>query len=196
MSRFSKLSHALWCCQYHIVYLQSFGIACYVVLWARKCTIASTYFAGRLGCVIIELNVQPDHVHLLVKIPPKVSISDFMGSVKSQTAIRLLKKYSTILPRQKERRIVERHLQPDHVQMLLLIPPKYSVSNVVGYMKGKIGDLHRAKFPWTKEKLQRDAFWARGYFVSTIGADEAMVRAYIHNQEQEAQRIEQLNLFK
>jgi len=50
-------------------------------------------FAGRLGCEIIELNVQPDHVHLLVKIPPKVSISEFMGSVKGQTAIRVFKKY-------------------------------------------------------------------------------------------------------
>jgi putative transposase len=50
-------------------------------------------FAGRLGCVIIELNVQQDHVHLLVKIPPKVSISEFMGSVKGQTAIRVFKKF-------------------------------------------------------------------------------------------------------
>ena len=100
------------------------------------------------------------------------------------------------LARQKESRIVEGHLQPDHVHMLLLIPPKYSVAHVVGYMKGKSAIYIARNYLGQKKNYNGMHFWARGYFVSTVGADEAMVRAYIRNQEQEDQRIEQLNLFK
>ena len=100
------------------------------------------------------------------------------------------------LARQKESRIVEGHLQPDHVHMLLLIPPKYSVAHVVGYMKGKSAIYIARNFLGQKKNCNGMHFWARGYYVSTVGADEAMVRAYIRNQEQEDQRIEQLNLFK
>ena len=93
MSRFQKLSHVLWCCQYHIIWVPKFR---YRVLRGPVCEEVHNcihVFAGRLSCEIIELNVQPDHVHLLVKIPPKVSISEFMGSVKGQTAIRVFKKF-------------------------------------------------------------------------------------------------------
>ena len=100
------------------------------------------------------------------------------------------------LARQKESRIVEGHLQPDHVHMLLLIPPKYSVAHVVGYMKGKSAIYIAHNFLGQKKNYNGMHFWARGYSVSTVGADEAMVRAYIRNQEQEDQSIEQLNLFK
>jgi len=100
------------------------------------------------------------------------------------------------LARQKESRIVEGHLQPDHVHMLLLIPPKYSVSHVVGYMKGKSAIYIARNYFGQKKNYNGMHFWARGYFVSTVGADEAMVRAYIRDQEKEDQRIEQLNLFK
>jgi len=100
------------------------------------------------------------------------------------------------LARQKESRIVEGHLQPDHVHMLLLIPPKYSVSHVVGYMKGKSAIYIARNYLGQKKNYNGMQFWARGYFVSTVGADEAMVRAYIRDQEKEDQRIEQLNLFK
>ncbi len=100
------------------------------------------------------------------------------------------------LARQKENRIVEGHLQLDHVHMPLLIPPKYSVSHVVGYMKGKSAIYIARNYLGQKKNYSGMPFWARGYFVSTVGADEALVRAYIRNQEQEDQRIEQLNLFK
>ena len=101
------------------------------------------------------------------------------------------------LARQKESRIVEGHLQPNHVHMLLLsIPPKYSVAHVVGYMKGKSAIYIARNYHGQKKNYNGMHFWARGYFVSTVGADEAMVRAYIRNQEQEDQRVEQLNLFK
>ena len=93
MSRFSKLSHVLWCCQYHIVWVPKFRYRVLRGPVGEEVHNCIHVFAGRLGCVIIELNVQQDHVHLLVKIPPKVSISEFMGSVKGQTAIRVFKKF-------------------------------------------------------------------------------------------------------
>jgi len=93
MSRFQKLSHVVWHCQYHIVWVPKFRYRVLRGPVAEEVFNCIHVFAGRLGCEIIELNVQPDHVHLLVKVLPKVSISDFMGSVKGQTAIRVFKKF-------------------------------------------------------------------------------------------------------
>ena len=93
MSRFQKLSHVLWCCQYHIIWVPKFRYRVLRGPVGEEVHNCIHVFAGRLGCEIIELNVQPDHVHLLVKIPPKVSISEFMGSVKGQAAIRVFKKF-------------------------------------------------------------------------------------------------------
>ena len=94
---------------------------------------------------------------------------------------------------QKECRIVEGHLMPDHVHMCISIPPKYAVSNVVGYIKGKSA-IQIARLFGRKQNFTGENFWARGYFVSTVGLDEAMVRAYIRQQEQEDARYEQLRL--
>ncbi len=100
------------------------------------------------------------------------------------------------LARQKESRVLEGHLQSDHVHMLISIPPKYAVSQVVGYMKGKSA-IHIARTCLGQRKNYSGmSFWARGYFVSTVGADEEVVRAYIREQEQEDHRVEQLQLFK
>ena len=100
------------------------------------------------------------------------------------------------LARQKESRVLEGHLQPDHVHILISIPPKYAVSQVVGYMKGKSA-IHIARtYLGQRKNYGGMSFWARGYFVSTVGADEAVVRSYIRDQEQEDQRLEQLQLFK
>ena len=100
------------------------------------------------------------------------------------------------LARQKESRVLEGHLQPDHVHMLISIPPKHAVSHVAGYMKGKSA-IHIARtYLGQRKNYTGMSFWARGYFVSTVGADEAVVRSYIRLQEQEDQRLEQLNLFK
>ena len=100
------------------------------------------------------------------------------------------------LARQKESKVLEGHLQPDHVHILIAIPPKYAVSQVVGYMKGKSA-IHIARnYLGQKKNYTGMHFWARGYFVSTVGTDEEVVRAYIREQEKEDQRIEQLLLFK
>ena len=97
---------------------------------------------------------------------------------------------------QKESRIEEGHLMPHHVHIMIAIPPKYAVSQVVGYIKGKSA-IHLARVYGERERNSvRQHFWARGYFVSTVGRDEELIRAYIRNQEQEDQRLEQLNLWR
>lgn len=100
------------------------------------------------------------------------------------------------LAEQKECRIEEGHLMPDHVHMLLKIPPKYAVSQVVGYIKGKSA-IHLARvYGERKRNFVGQSFWARGYFVSTVGRDEAVIRAYIQTQEVEDKRLDQLQLLR
>jgi len=100
------------------------------------------------------------------------------------------------LAQQKESRIEEGHLLADHVHMMSAIPPKYAVSQVVGYIKGKSA-MHLARvYGERKRNFVGQHFWARGYFVSTVGRDEAVIRAYIKQQEQEDARLEQLNLWR
>jgi len=100
------------------------------------------------------------------------------------------------LAQQKESRIEEGHLMPDHVHMMIAIPPKYAVSQVVGFIKGKSA-IHLARvYGERKRNYVGQHFWARGYFVSTVGRDEAVIRAYIRHQEREDQRLEQMNLLK
>ena len=98
------------------------------------------------------------------------------------------------LAAQKESKIIEGHMMIDHVHMMISIPPKYAVSQVVGFIKGKSA-LHLARvYGERKRNFVGQHFWARGYFVSTVGRDEAVIREYIRNQEKEDQRLEQLNL--
>ncbi len=99
------------------------------------------------------------------------------------------------LAMQRESRIEEGHLMRDHVHMLVSIPPKYSVSQVVGYMKGKSA-IHIARtFMGKPRNFTGESFWARGYFVSTVGRDEQQIREYIKQQDQEDQRIDQQTMF-
>ncbi len=99
------------------------------------------------------------------------------------------------LAEQKESRILEGHLMSDHVHMLIAIPPKYAVSQVVGFIKGKSA-IHIARgYGERRRNFVGQSFWARGYFVSTVGRDEGTIREYIKNQEQEDTRLEQLNLW-
>ncbi|MGV1037966.1 MAG: IS200/IS605 family transposase [Candidatus Nanopelagicales bacterium] len=98
------------------------------------------------------------------------------------------------LARQRESEIEEGQMMSDHVHILISIPPKYSVSQVVGYIKGKSA-IHIARtYMGRQRNFTGEHFWARGYYVSTVGLDESVVRQYIQNQEAEDQRLEQLNL--
>jgi putative transposase len=96
----------------------------------------------------------------------------------------------------KESRVEEGHLMQDHVHMLISIPPKYAVSQVMGYIKGKSA-IHLARvYGERKRNFTGQHFWARGYFVSTVGRDEEMIREYIRHQEEEDKRIDQMNLWR
>ena len=100
------------------------------------------------------------------------------------------------LAAQKESRIEEGHLLSDHVHMMIAIPPKYAVSQVIGYIKGKSA-IHLARvYGERKRNFVGQHFWARGYFVSTVGRDEEVIREYIRNQEKEDKRLDQMNLWR
>ena len=140
MRDYQSLSHTLWDCKYHVVYI------------------------------------------------PKKRKKRVFGVVRKELGAMLHE-----LASHKESRIVEGHLMPDHIHMCISIPPKYSVSNVVGYLKGKSA-IQIARRLGRKQNFTGENFWARGYFVSTVGLDEAMVRAYIRNQEREDERYDQMKL--
>jgi putative transposase len=138
MGKYKKLSHAIYYCKYHIVWVPKYG---YRVLSGAIRESLERDIRGIsewLGCDVEELNVQEDHVHVVVSIPPKVSISEYMGTVKGKTAIKLFKSYPAM----------------------------------------------RVKPYWGNH------FWARGYFVSTVGIDEETIRKYVKYQEKEEKREE------
>jgi len=99
------------------------------------------------------------------------------------------------LAKQKECVIEDGYLMRDHVHMLISIPPKFAVAQVIGFMKGKSTIYIARQFFGRKRNYNGERFWARGYFASTVGLDEQVVRAYIRHQENEDKRSEQMNLF-
>ena len=100
------------------------------------------------------------------------------------------------LAEQQESRIEEGHLMPDHVHILMSIPPKYAVSQVVGFIKGKSA-IHVARvYGERKRNFVGQHLWARGFFVSTVGRDETAIREYIKKQEAEDRRLDQLEMWK
>lgn len=87
------------------------------------------------------------------------------------------------LAEQKQSRVEEGHLMADHVHMMISIPPKYAVSEVVGFIKGKSA-IHLARvYGERKQNFVGQHFWARGYMVTTVGRDETVIREYIRNQQ-------------
>jgi putative transposase len=99
------------------------------------------------------------------------------------------------LAERKECKIEEGHLQPDHVHMMISIPPKYAVSQVIGYIKGKSA-IHLARvYGERKRNFVGQHFWARGFWVSTVGREESVIREYIRKQEEEDKRLDQLKLW-
>jgi putative transposase len=100
------------------------------------------------------------------------------------------------LAAQKESRIEEGHLMPDHVHMMIAIPPKYAVSQVVGFIKGKSAIQLARTYGERSRNFVGQHFWARGYFVSTVGRDEEVIREYIRHQEAEDKRLDQMQLWR
>ena len=100
------------------------------------------------------------------------------------------------LARQRESVVLEGHLCSDHIHVYIAIPPKFAVAQVVGYIKGKSA-IHIARtFAGRTRNFTGENFWARGYFASTVGRDEEVIRNYIRNQEREDRRVDQLKLLK
>jgi putative transposase len=143
MDEFQHLSHTVWECKYHVVWIPKYR---------RKVLYGE--LRRHLGTILRELAVQ------------------------------------------KESRILEGHLMLDHIHMLVSIPPKYSVAQVVGFIKGKSAIQIARTFSGRKRNFTGQHFWARGYFVSTVGRDENDIREYIKKQEQEDRRLDQLNVFE
>ncbi len=138
MSRYKKLSHVVYKCDYHIVWVPKYRFR---ILQGQVKQLVEEDI--KMLCEwkkseLLELNVQSDHVHLVVSIPPKVSVSEFMGTMKGKLAIKLFKSYP---------------------------------------------DLKRKPY-WGNH------FWARGYFVSTVGIDEETIRKYVKYQEEQEKKNE------
>ena len=139
----NRLTHSVWDCKYHII-------------WIPKCRRKRLYggIAKDLGEIFHEL------------------------------------------ARQRECTIVEGHVCPDHIHMLIEIPPKYAVSAVVGYIKGKSAIAIARTYLGKRQNFSGQNFWACGYYVSTVGRDEASIKKYIQEQEAEDRRQDQLEMFK
>ena len=120
---------------------------------------------------------------------PKYRKKAIFGQIRRELG-RVLKR----LAEQRESEIEEGHLMSDHVHMMISIPPKYAVSQVIGYIKGKSA-IHIARtYSERKRSFVGQHFWARGYYVSSVGLDEELIRNYIREQENEDRRVDQLNL--
>jgi putative transposase len=100
-----------------------------------------------------------------------------------------LKQILHTLANQKDCKIVEGYLMPDHVHMLIEIPPKIAVSSIVGFLKGKSAIIMAREFGGKQRNFNGENFWAKGYAVSTVGFEKSVVKQYIQDQEKEDSRL-------
>ena len=96
MSRFRKLTHTIWHCQYHLVWIPKYRFQVLEGQIGQEARICIRIFVEQAGSEVVEMNVQRDHVHLIAQVPPKLSISDLMGRVKGRSAIRILRLFSEL----------------------------------------------------------------------------------------------------
>ena len=144
MSKYKKLSHVIYKCEYHIVWVPKYRFRILTGEIKKLIEEDIKMLCEWKGCEIEELNVQTDHIHLVVSIPPKVSVSVLLGTLKGKIAIKMFKSY-----------------------------PKLK-----------------------KKPYWGNHFWARGYFVSTVGIDEEIIKRYVKCQkEHEKQTEEQQHSF-
>jgi len=139
MIKYRKSSHVVFKCDYHIVWVPKYRFLILKGAIKEMEDHDIRMLCEWKGCVVEELNVQDDHVHLLVSVPPKISISQLMGTLKGKIAIKLFKSY-----------------------------PKLK-----------------------KKPYWGNRFWARGYFVNTVGLDEDMIKRYVKYQEKEERNVEE-----
>ncbi len=121
---------------------------------------------------------------------PKYRKKEIFGFVRRE-----LKDVFHRLARQKECVIESGELMPDHVHMMASIPPKHAVASIIGFLKGKSSIWIAQNVSGKQRNFAGHKFWARGYFVSTVGVNEEVIRKYIENQETEDKRLDDLTLF-
>ena len=121
-----------------------------------------------------------------VVLVPKYRRKELFGRLRRQIGAMLRE-----LCRQKNLELLEGKAMPDHIHMLVSVPPKYSIAMTIGYLKGKSAIRIHRELLGTKGTLFGRSFWARGYCVSTVGLDEARIREYIRNQEKLDQQYDQ-----
>lgn len=114
---------------------------------------------------------------------------EIYGKIKEDIGIILRK-----LCQQKNVEIIEAQACPDHIHMLISIPPKYSVSQIMGYLKGKSSLMIFDRHANLKYKYGNRHFWARGYFVDTVGRNKKAIKAYIQNQLEEDKMSDQISI--
>ena len=124
-----------------------------------------------------------------VVFAPKYRRQIIYGKIKQDIGLMLRK-----LCAYKEMEILEAEARKDHVHMLLSIPPKYSISQVMGYLKGKSSLMIYEKYANLKYKYGNRHFWCHGYYVSTVGRNKNAIETYIRNQLQEDHAEEQLTI--
>ena len=124
-----------------------------------------------------------------IAFAPKYRRMEIYGKIKEDIGIILRK-----LCQQKGIEIIEAQACPDHIHMLISIPPKYSVSQIMGYLKGKSSLMIFDRHANLKYKYRNRHFWARGYFVDTVGRNKKAIRAYIQNQLEEDKMSDQISI--
>ncbi len=139
----NSLAHTQWNCKYHIVFAPKFRRQ--IIYGRLKVSIGRILreLCERKHVEIIEANACPDHIHMLVKIPPKMSVADFMGYLKGKSSLMIFDQHANL--------------------------------------KYKYGNRH---------------FWCRGYYVDTVGRNEKVIQEYIKRQLEEDERIDQLSLIE
>ena len=125
------------------------------------------------------------HIVFSPKYRRKIIYNQYRKSL--QDIIRTLCRYKGV-------EIIEGHLMPDHVHLVLSIPPKTSVSSFMGYLKGKSALMMFEKHANFKYKFGNRSFWAEGYYVSTVGLNEEIIRKYVREQEKHDQAIDKLSV--
>jgi len=138
MSKYKKQSHVVYKCDYHIVWVPKYRFRILTGEIGKTVDTDVRKLSEWMGCEVVELNVQKDHIHIVISIPPKVSVSTYMGTVKGKIAIKMFKSY----PMLKKRPYWGNH------------------------------------------------FWARGYFVNTVGINEDMIKSYVKYQKEEERKEE------
>ena len=138
MSKYKRQSHVVYKCDYHIVWVPKYRLRVLTGEVGKLVDEDIRKLSEWLGCEVMELNVQADHVHVVVSIPPKVSVSTYMGTIKGKIAIKMFKSYPML----------------------------------------------------KKKPYWGNHFWARGYFVNTVGVNEEMIKKYVKYQEEEERKEE------